>query len=201
MGNALSTARARKDGRAEDIVKLTVGEVARKIAYESIYSVVNEALTSIDYVAEMLIDASFSDPEDTDGDDVDVLDAIVRASSRIGIDLRQVLLDRVRACFKHIGSEKFTLLELHDAMIASGLVRRSAIDNPAGNIYRFDHLLWRHGMLAYKKNSSGADGWRFCNTGFFDELELPQDASLYGLHSCLLDLYGDLKSTSGGPVF
>jgi hypothetical protein len=184
------------EDKETEIRKIT-HEVSKAIATEALHSSVNEALTSQEYVAELL---QSQRPPLGIGAEGTGASAAAQVFRRMASDLREDLERKVTRFFQKLGHERFTVGELQRSLKESGLATADADDLRRSQMYRFDNILWRNGLIAVKDRASGTP-WRFCTSGLVEELELPEDGIQFGLHSCLLDRFRFLKVSHNDPIF
>ena len=195
LGNALccELGPSPKDKDVARVVHL----VAEVIAAESIQTAINEALMSHEYVGEILRDIQEAISR---GEGLQALSA--SDMRQMDSDIRASLSSQVDKFFRLLGKESFGYNTLVEALVKSGLAHEPEIDELCDRPYRFENILWRQGLIAYKDSFTEAGNWRFYNSSSFEGFLLPAEAPLYGLHTILLDKYPFLKTVPGGePIF
>lgn len=195
LGNALCS-ELREQPSDKDIARV-VHLVAEVIADEAIQTSINEALMSHEYVGEILRDIQDAISRGSD------LQGLTRSDMRqMDLDIRASLSVQVDKFFRALGKEAFSYGAMIEALIKSGLAHDTDFLDPLERPYRFEHILWRQGLIAYKDSFAEGGNWRFYNSGPFEGFLLPDEAPLYGLHTILLDKYPFLKTVPGGePIF
>lgn len=211
MGNAICTqiqARARANRTfTEAKFRQTVHDVAKAIAREAIASSVNEHLTSIDYVSEVLLSArkrqNLGGPAMVDiGDDLDELGA---SDISVIIDqIKQSVSIRVDRFFAMIGREKFAQSELRAALVLCDLAFDDDFEKVGRAAFsRFDNILYRHGLIAYEAFDSGTSRWKFSWRGVpsVESSQMPGNEQLYAFHASVLDAYPTITVDDKDPVY
>jgi hypothetical protein len=216
MGNALCAAQQRRaaDSRfmSEAKTRDVVSQVGRAIAREAVESAIQEHLASVDYIAELLLLTEEEEKRQKVIGDIDKLvssdpNAVLAAEKRLNkmvgemsLLLKGSVASRIEILMSILGKEKFTHDALIDALKASKLIEKDELTTSP--FYRFDNILWRHGLLACQIFEGNEHRWRFSwRSGAPDQAELPKGHSLYGFHSSILDLYKDVKAGGNEPVF
>lgn len=211
MGNAICTqiqARARQ-GRALSEAKFrqTVHDVAKAIAREAVASSVNEYLTSIDYVSEVLLSASKREHLGAAAivdlsDDLDELGT--NDVSMVIEQIKQSVSIRVDRFFSMVGREKFSRADLRTALVLCELAFDEDFEKVGrASFSRFDNILYRHGLIAYEAFDSGTSRWKFSWRGIpsVESSQMPGDEQLYAFHASVLDAYPTITVDDKDPVY
>ncbi len=201
MGNEifLESARRRLQGKVfgEPSLRKAVNSASLRFGEESLLICINEALMSADYMASILQDSKQELPM-SDADDPKSARALIG-------NMRNVVKDQLKSMVMFLDrKEQFTHSELIQAMSAAGLIstdRAGPIFGGLGDdVYRFDNIMWRHGLLAFRDDQANIARWRYNWRGASDARIIRSDANLYGFHASLVS-YFDLKVNDENPVY
>jgi hypothetical protein len=160
-----------------------VADVSKRLASEAMRLCITELIMSADYMSEVILQNWASDMKGAEALEF----------------LKERLSDSVKLFFSTIGKEVFSKDDLYVALSKSGLVTERHLTSER-ILFRFDNLLWRHGLLAVYVREGEKFRWKFHWRSMFEEPTIDADAALYGFHSSLIDLFG-LKTSLEGPVF
>lgn len=195
LGNALAEKFTENQAPDESEIRAVVHKVAQAIANEALQTAVNEALMSKEYVADLMRQVN-SSLQSADG--ADIKDTM----RRIAFNLRADLHERIARFFSLIATETFTYETLTQALVESGLAKEEDFGGVGGHPYRFDHILWRQGLIGHRDGLREARPWQFYQAGDYQTFLLPSEAGTYGVHSILLDRYRTLIAKTGSsPIF
>lgn len=204
MGNAICEGYRKKYHSNEELndsdIRLIVHEVSKFICLSALRSSVNEYICSEDYLAEILLhgDESVDDVFDSEEtEDQVVLEAIKEK-------VHGSVMNRANRFFELVGKEIFTRSEMIKALLDSGLVEEHELhDSERDTFFRFDNVLYRHGLIAYESKRGGEKNWRFCwrGTPAADSAILPDNDVRYGFHSSVLDAFDGMIVADKYPIF
>lgn len=186
LGNAIAAEQKRRVAIAgktfgQESLRRVVAEVARLFAQQSIRIAILELMSSFDYFFELTRDG---------------IDSTVVTLD----ELRRSFEGRVHRFFATIKTETFLFSDLKLALLSAGLAREEDFAPHEEAYYRFDNLLWRHGMIAYQQKEGNRWRWKYNWRVKADGDRLPASGMLLGFHPCLID-YFDLEVRADGPVF
>lgn len=211
MGNAICAqiqARARNGRKiSEGKLRQTVHEVAKAIAREAIASCVNEHLTSIDYVSEILLSARKR--QDIGGADLqkigDDLDKLGESDVIMVVEqIKQSVSTRVDRFFSLIAREKFSQASLRSSLVECELAFEEDFQKVGRAAFcRFDNILYRHGLIAYEAYDSGTSRWMFSWRGIpsLESSQMPGNEQSYAFHASVLDAFPGIKVDDKDPVY
>jgi hypothetical protein len=187
MGNAICDRMEQRTREGKTIndnpLRQRVADVSKVLAKEAIRLCTTELVMSAEYMSEVILQ-NWSN----NGVGKNALDVI-----------KNMVSTRVDMFFSMIGTEVFTKETMHVALIESGLALESHMTEER-ILFRFDNLLWRHGLLAAYVREGDKLRWKFNWRGMLEAPTIEADVSLYGFHSSLIDLY-KLTTSHEGPVF
>ena len=186
LGNVIAAEMKKRVGIAgkhfgQNSLRKAVAEVSRMFGRESITICINELMSSFDYFYEL------------------TRDHINSETVTLG-ELRRVFDGRVKSFFDRIRCETFDFSDLKSSLIDSGLARNQDFYPHAESYYRFDNILWRHGLLAYQEREGVKLRWKYNWRVKADGDQVPSFGNRLGIHPCLIDRF-NLQVCSDGPVF
>lgn len=187
MGNAIYNRMTKRiqEGRpmTDAPLRQAVAYVAKMVVNEALRLCVMELIMSSDYMSEIVL-------QEWKENEMGVLALEY---------ITKMTRDKVNNFFKIIGKEVFNKRELQDALRRSGLATEAHITNEQF-LFRFDNLLWRHGLLAIHVKEGERRRWRFHWRSVFESPTIDEGVEVYGLHSGLIDLF-KIELSDLGPVF
>lgn len=202
MGNAICEEQKRRAAEGQDFgekqVRKVVHEVSKFICLSAVRSSLSEHLCSDDYMAEALLD-EYPDESVVERSSEEDVKRIAFVKNRI----ESAQVARASRFFQLIGKEVFTREEMLGALVESELVTKQELaDVDRDAFFRFDNILYRHGLIAYESNRGGTRRWRFCWRGapVVESATLPTGNVRYGFHSSVLDAYDFVVAEGDQPV-
>jgi hypothetical protein len=204
MGNGLCNSRIDRLHRGTEFsqgkFRQVVHKIARQICMEAVKSTANEYLSSMDYVAEVLLrkEKNLKTEKKMINTDENF------NQNEVISEIYGFIEEKINSFIQFIGKETFSYQNLIDSVEASDLSKGTDIFSyRSGKFFSFENIFYRHGMLSYMSLDGGVRRWRFSWQGIpsIDNSVLPVDAPLYGFHSSVLDAYKGIELSEFGPVF
>jgi len=183
FGNAISKEMEGRHTRGLEFespsLRKAVSGVSEQIGKQAISVCINEILTASEYFPDYIIS--------------------VQPGNFSLSDFRAYIENKIEKFFGLVKFDVVSLEKFRKSMITAELALEVEFDEPRSHYYRFDNILWRHGLLAVRETTGTVTRWRYNWRGAVSADTLPPGFNKFGFHPSLIDAF-KIRPCAEGPV-